>query len=235
MTTCRFGVVVFPGSNCDRDVVWVTRGLLGCPTQLIWHGSPQFDPVDVLVLAGGFSYGDYLRCGAIARFAPVMRGVQEHVARGGYVLGICNGFQVLLEADLLPGALIRNVNLQFLCERVQLRVERNDTPWTRSYGEQALLTLPIAHGEGCYTCDGETLARLQAQDQILFRYWPTAPNGSLDRIAGICDPTQRILGLMPHPERVADPHLHAGAAPHHQDGLPLWRGLAALASIPALA
>ncbi len=235
MADCRFGVVVFPGSNCDRDVAWVTQGLLGCPTQLIWQGQTQFDPVDVLILPGGFSYGDYLRCGAIARFAPVMAAVQEHVDRGGYLLGICNGFQVLLEAGLLPGALIRNQQLQFLCERVQLQVERTDTPWTQQYAPQTQITLPIAHGEGCYVCDPPTLRQLQDQGQILFRYLPTAPNGSLDRIAGICDPTGRILGLMPHPERVADPHLQQDSPQSNLDGLPFWQSIAAVAPALALA
>lgn len=231
MSRCRFGVVVFPGSNCDRDVAWVTRTLLGCPTHLIWHSQAQFDPVDVLILPGGFSYGDYLRCGAIARFAPVMRAVQEHVARGGYVLGICNGFQVLLEAELLPGALIRNRNLQFLCERVQVQVERTDTPWTRNYLDKAQITLPIAHGEGCYVCDPQTLIQLQEQEQILFRYLPEAPNGSMDRIAGICDPSGRILGLMPHPERAADTQINRFPQDNSGDGLPLWHSISTVLAL----
>ncbi|WP_414418810.1 phosphoribosylformylglycinamidine synthase subunit PurQ [Synechococcus sp. R60.3] len=219
MAGVRFGVVVFPGSNCDRDVAWVTRGLLGCPTRLIWHRETDLSELDVVVLPGGFSYGDYLRCGAIARFAPVMGSLKEHAARGGYVLGICNGFQILTEAGLLPGALVRNANLHFICDRVGIRIERQDLPWTSAYPQGSTLTLPIAHGEGRYTCDPDTLKQLQDQGQIVFRYAPVAPNGSVDNIAGICDPSGRILGLMPHPERAADPDLPG------QDGIPFWQSI----------
>ncbi len=219
MTKVRFGIVVFPGSNCDRDVAWVTRGLLGCPTRLIWHREADLSGLDVVVLPGGFSYGDYLRAGALARFAPVMGSLAEHVARGGYVLGICNGFQILTEARLLPGALVRNANLHFICDRVGIRVERQDLAWTRAYPCGATLTLPIAHGEGRYVCDGDTLKQLQDRGQIVFRYDPIAPNGSVDNIAGICDPSGRILGLMPHPERAADPDLPG------RDGIPFWQSI----------
>ncbi|WP_268836282.1 phosphoribosylformylglycinamidine synthase subunit PurQ [Synechococcus sp. Nb3U1] len=219
MSSVKFGIVVFPGSNCDRDVAWVTRGLLGCPTRLIWHSEPDLSGLDVVVLPGGFSYGDYLRCGAIARFAPVMGSLQDHVARGGYVLGICNGFQILTEAGLLPGALVRNANLHFICDRVGIRIERQDLIWTSAYPQGSTLTLPIAHGEGRYTCDPETLKQLQDQGQIVFRYDPVAPNGSLDQIAGLCSPSGRVLGLMPHPERAADPALPG------QDGIPFWQSI----------
>ncbi len=219
MTKVRFGIVVFPGSNCDRDVAWVTRGLLGCPTRLIWHREADLSGLDVVVLPGGFSYGDYLRAGALARFAPVMGSLAEHVARGGYVLGICNGFQILTEARLLPGALVRNANLHFICDRVGIRVERQDLAWTRAYPCGATLTLPIAHGEGRYVCDDDTLKQLQDRGQIVFRYDPIAPNGSVDNIAGICDPSGRILGLMPHPERAADPDLPG------RDGIPFWQSI----------
>jgi phosphoribosylformylglycinamidine synthase I len=219
MSSVKFGIVVFPGSNCDRDVAWVTRGLLGCPTRLIWHAEPDVSGLDVVVLPGGFSYGDYLRCGAIARFAAVMGSLAEHVARGGYVLGICNGFQILTEAGLLPGALVRNAHLHFICDRVGIRVERQDLPWTCAYPQGSTLTLPIAHGEGRYTCKPDTLKQLQDKGQIVFRYDPVAPNGSLDNIAGICNSTGRILGLMPHPERAADPDLPG------RDGIPLWQSI----------
>ena len=219
MAGVRFGIVVFPGSNCDRDVAWVARGLLGCRTRLIWHRETDLSGLDVVVLPGGFSYGDYLRAGALARFAPVMGSLAEHVARGGYVLGICNGFQILTEAGLLPGALVRNANLHFICDRVGIRVERQDLPWTRAYPCGATLTLPIAHGEGRYVCDADTLKQLQDRGQIVFRYAPVAPNGSVDNIAGICNPSGRILGLMPHPERAADPDLPG------QDGIPFWQSI----------
>lgn len=158
MSACKFGVVVFPGSNCDRDVVAVTSGLLKCPTRLIWHTETDLKDIDVLILPGGFSYGDYLRCGAIARFAPVMSSVKDFAEQGGWVLGICNGFQILIEAGLLPGALVRNQQLKFICDQVPLRVERTDLIWTTGYEQGQSITLPIAHGEGCYTCDAPTLS-----------------------------------------------------------------------------
>ncbi len=217
--SCRFGVVTFPGSNCDRDVVWVTRHVLNCPTRLIWHQETQIDDCDVVVIPGGFSYGDYLRCGAMAKVAPVMAAVQAFAQRGGLVLGICNGFQVLVEVGMLPGALLRNANLHFICDRVALEIERTDLPWTQQYTSQPLITLPIAHGEGCYLCDPDTLGELESNRQVVFRYQGKAPNGSLDRIAGICNREGNVLGLMPHPERAADPALGS------TDGLPLWVGL----------
>ncbi|MEN9204433.1 MAG: phosphoribosylformylglycinamidine synthase subunit PurQ [Thermostichales cyanobacterium SZTDM-1c_bins_54] len=221
----RFGVVVFPGSNCDRDVVQITAGRLGCPTRLIWHEDTSLGDVDVVVLPGGFSYGDYLRCGALARCAPIMAAVRDFAAAGGYVLGICNGFQILVEAGLLPGALMRNHNLRFICDQVKLRVERTDLIWTAGY--QGEITLPIAHGEGCYIADPQTLAELEANRQVVFRYHPLAENGSLNNIAGICNPQGNVLGLMPHPERAADPAL-ANAA---MDGWKLWQNLAQMAGL----
>jgi phosphoribosylformylglycinamidine synthase subunit PurQ / glutaminase len=211
----KFGVVVFPGSNCDRDVVSVTSGILQQPTRLIWHQSTDIQDIDVIVIPGGFSYGDYLRCGAIAQFAPIMQAVKAHAAAGKYVLGVCNGFQVLTEAGLLPGALVRNKGLNFICDRAPLKLERQDLAWTKAYTKNQVITLPIAHGEGCYYADPETLARLEANRQIVWRYCDRQgnisdaanPNGSLQNIAGICNQAGNVLGMMPHPERAADPIL----------------------------
>lgn len=218
---------MFPGSNCDRDVVMVTRDLLGYPTRMVWHEDRDLADLDVVILPGGFSYGDYLRCGAIARFSPAMQATIDHAQRGGLVLGICNGFQVLTEAGLLPGALVRNRDLHFICDRPSLRVERTDLPWTRGYAAQAVITLPIAHGEGCYYADPDTLATLEANQQVVFRYSTAAgeispeanPNGSVNNIAGICNRQGNVLGLMPHPERAADSYLG------NTDGLALFKGL----------
>ena len=213
----KFGVVVFPGSNCDRDVVTVTEGLLGQPTRLVWHQETDLRDLDAVVIPGGFSYGDYLRCGAIARFSPVMAAVVEHAQQGKPVLGICNGFQVLTEVGLLPGALIRNRDLHFICDHVPLKVENTQTCWTKNYQPEQVITLPIAHGEGRYYADEETLKTLEDHQQILFRYCDREgeiteaanPNGSLDNIAGIMNRQGNVLGMMPHPERAADPALHA--------------------------
>ncbi len=225
----RFGVIVFPGSNCDRDVAYVTRDLLEQPTRMIWHEDSDLADVDVVVVPGGFSYGDYLRCGAIARFSPAMRSVVEYAQQGKPVLGICNGFQVLTEAGLLPGALVRNRDLHFICDRVPLRVERTDLPWTQAYTPQSVITMPIAHGEGSYYADPDTLAELEAHQQVLFRYCGTDgqldansnPNGSLQHIAGICNRQGNVLGMMPHPERAADPAIGG------TDGLKLFEGMLA--------
>ncbi|NJK99566.1 MAG: phosphoribosylformylglycinamidine synthase subunit PurQ [Spirulinaceae cyanobacterium SM2_1_0] len=211
----KFGVIVFPGSNCDRDLVYVTRDLLGQPTRLVWHQDTDLDDLDVVVLPGGFSYGDYLRCGAIARFSPVLKSVIAHAQQGKFVLGVCNGFQILTEVGLLPGALTRNRDLHFICDRVPLRVERADLPWTQAYQPGQVITLPIAHGEGRYQADADTLAQLEAQGQILLRYCDSSgeltaahnPNGSLAHIAGLVNRQGNVLGLMPHPERAADPVL----------------------------
>lgn len=215
----KFGVLVFPGSNCDRDVLYVTRDLLQQPTRMVWHEETDISDLDVVIVPGGFSYGDYLRCGAIARFSPVMKATVEHANQGKLVLGICNGFQVLTEAGLLPGALVRNRDLHFICDRVPLRVERTDTPWTKLYQTGEVITLPIAHGEGNYYADADTLARLEDNGQVLFRYEGENPNGSLNNIAGICNDKGNVLGMMPHPERASEQILGG------TDGFKLFEGL----------
>ncbi|MBE9098026.1 phosphoribosylformylglycinamidine synthase subunit PurQ [Vacuolonema iberomarrocanum] len=223
----KFGVIVFPGSNCDRDVAMVTRDLLEQPTRMVWHEERDLSDLDVVIVPGGFSYGDYLRCGAIARFSPAMQATLDHAQRGGMVLGICNGFQVLTEAGLLPGALVRNRDLNFICDRPTLRVERTDFPWTQGYSRNAVITLPIAHGEGCYYADADTLKSLEDQQQVVFRYCTPEgeladaanPNGSLNHIAGICNRQGNVLGMMPHPERASDAMLG------NTDGLALFEGL----------
>jgi phosphoribosylformylglycinamidine synthase subunit PurQ / glutaminase len=217
----KFGIIIFPGSNCDRDVVYVTRDLLKQPTRTIWHEETDLHNVDVVIIPGGFSYGDYLRCGAIARFSPIMKQVIAHADRGKYVLGICNGFQILTESGLLPGALVRNRDLHFICDRVPLQVEHTDLPWTQAYADRATISLPIAHGEGCYHADPDTLSALEANGQVIFRYTGTNPNGSLNNIAGICNKTKNVLGMMPHPERAADPLLG------NDDGIHLFKSLLA--------
>lgn len=230
----KFGVLVFPGSNCDRDIVWVTQGLLNQPTRMIWHEDSDLSEIDVVVVPGGFSYGDYLRCGAIARFSPVMRSTIEHANSGKLVLGICNGFQVLTEAGLLPGALVRNRDLHFICDRVPLRVERTDLVWTQNYQNGQVVEYPIAHGEGSYYADADTLKALEDNNQIVFRYCDTAGNltpesnvnGSLNHIAGICNRQGNVLGMMPHPERASDRALGC------VDGLALFEGI--LKALPAL-
>ena len=230
----KFGVIVFPGSNCDRDAAYVTADLLGQPTRLVWHQETDICDLDAIVIPGGFSYGDYLRCGAIARFSPVMPGVVEHANQGKPVIGICNGFQVLTEVGLLPGALVRNRDLHFICERATVRVERVDLPWTRNYQAQQVITLPIAHGEGRYFAEPETLQALEDNGQVLFRYCSPAgdvtaiaanPNGSLNHIAGIVNAKGNVLGMMPHPERAADPALGA------TDGRALFESLLAAAAV----
>ncbi|MBE9241916.1 phosphoribosylformylglycinamidine synthase subunit PurQ [Synechocystis salina] len=221
-----FGIIVFPGSNCDRDIATVTAGLLDQPTRFIWHQETDLHGVDVVVLPGGFSYGDYLRCGAIARFSPIMAAIIDHAKAGKRVLGICNGFQVLTEVGLLPGALIRNRDLHFICDRVSVRVESNQTLWTQGYQSQQVITLPIAHGEGRYFADEDTLKGLEDNGQILFRYSnaqgeltaDSNPNGSLHHIAGITNGQGNVLGMMPHPERAADRLLKA------TDGLAMFVG-----------
>lgn len=208
----KFGVVIFPGSNCDRDVSMVTRGILGQPTRMVWHQDTDIDDLDVIILPGGFSYGDYLRCGAVARFSPVMRSIVQHVAAGKYVLGICNGFQILTEAGLLPGALIRNRDLHFICDQIYVRVEHNQSLWTKHYQPHQVICLPIAHGEGNYYADEDTLKKLEDNGQILFRYCSENgdispqynPNGSCHNIAGIINERGNVLGMMPHPERASD-------------------------------
>jgi phosphoribosylformylglycinamidine synthase subunit PurQ / glutaminase len=218
MANVKFGVVVFPGSNCDRDVAYVTRDVLQMPTRMVWHQETNIDDLDVVVLPGGFSYGDYLRCGAIARFSPIVQAIVDHAAKGKYVLGICNGFQVLTEIGLLPGALVRNRDLHFICDRVPLKINHNIAPWTSTYVESEI-TLPIAHGEGCYFAEADTLAKLEDKQQVLFKYAGENPNGSLQSIAGICNDQKNVLGMMPHPERAADMALGS------EDGIGIFQGL----------
>jgi phosphoribosylformylglycinamidine synthase len=202
----KFGVVVFPGSNCDHDAWYAVQHNLGHQAEFIWHDSTRLGDVDAIILPGGFSYGDYLRCGAIAKFSPVMNAVRAFAAEGGAVLGICNGFQILVEAGLLPGALVRNRGLKFICEPVPLRCETTACGFSSAYTKGQILRIPIAHGEGCYVADPRTLAELAAEDRIVFRYVDN-PNGSLDDIAGILNRERNVLGMMPHPERAADPLL----------------------------
>lgn len=199
----RFGIVQFPGSNCDQDAFHVLAHVLGQPVRYIWHKDHSLGDVDCVILPGGFSYGDYLRTGAIARFSPAMRAVRAHAQAGGLVLGICNGFQILCEAHLLPGALIRNRSLKFLCDWVQLRVESTESPFTNACRVGQLLRMPIAHGEGCYVADADVLERLRQEDRVLLRY-VNNPNGSLDDIAGVCNEQRNVFGLMPHPERACE-------------------------------
>jgi phosphoribosylformylglycinamidine synthase subunit PurQ / glutaminase len=211
------GVVVFPGSNCELDVVEAVRGL-GGEGRLLWHGDASLGGVDAVVLPGGFAHGDYLRPGAIARFSPVMAAVREHAAAGGPVVGICNGFQVLCEAGLLPGALQKNAGLKFLCRPERLRVEAGGTALTTGVEVGTELIIPINHFEGNFTCTPETLAELRSDDRVVVRYVDN-PNGSVDDIAGICSPGRNVVGLMPHPERASHPLLGS------TDGLPLLRSL----------
>ncbi len=199
----KFGVIIFPGSNCDHDAYYAVEAVLGQPVTFLWHESHDLENCDVVIVPGGFAYGDYLRTGAIARFSPVMESVAGFAANGGLVLGICNGFQILCEAGLLPGALMRNAGLKFICKPVQVRVETTDTPFTNACQKGEALTIPIAHMEGNYFCDEPTLAELRREERIVFRYVEN-PNGSLDNIAGICSPGRNVLGLMPHPERASE-------------------------------
>lgn len=208
----KFGIVVFPGSNCDHDCYHVVKNVLGQEAEYIWHKETQIKGFDCLILPGGFSYGDYLRTGAIAKFSPVMKAVKEFADGGGLVIGICNGFQILVEAGLLPGVLMRNRDLKFICENRYLKVENSNTPFTRLYNKGEVINLPIAHADGNYFVDDQTLKRLQDNGQIVFRYCDADgkttddanPNGSLLNIAGVCNEKRNILGMMPHPERCAE-------------------------------
>ena len=208
----NFAVLQFPASNCDQDAVHVMGQVFGHSARLVWHKETSLGPVDAVIVPGGFSYGDYLRCGAIARFSPVMQAVQQFAANGGAVLGICNGFQVLCEAGLLPGALIRNRSLQFRCEHIYLKTLTTDSPFTNQIPAGKTLRIPIAHGEGCYFADAETIARLKANQQVLWQYVDAAgavtelanPNGAVENIAGICNERRNVAGLMPHPERACE-------------------------------
>ncbi len=200
----KFGVIVFPGSNCDHDAWYAVNRNLGHRAEFIWHDSASLGDVDAVVLPGGFAYGDYLRCGAIAKFSPVMNAVRKFAAGGGLVLGICNGFQILVEAGLLPGALIRNRDLRFICREVRLQVETAASPFTAAAQQGQILRMPIAHGEGCYVADERTLDELEAEDRVVFRYAGN-PNGSQRDIAGILNRERNVLGMMPHPERATEP------------------------------
>ncbi len=202
----RVAVVVFPGSNCDADTLDAARAA-GSDAYYVWHRDANLQQADAVILPGGFSYGDYLRSGAIARFSPVMRAVTAHARAGGAVLGICNGFQILCEAGLLPGALMRNARLKFLSRPVRVRVETTDTPFTRSYEQGEELSLPIAHGDGRYVVDTRTAAELEAQAQIVLRYVTENPNGSTHDIGGVCNVARNVVGIMPHPERRNTPVL----------------------------
>jgi phosphoribosylformylglycinamidine synthase I len=200
----KIGVVVFPGSNCDHDAWYAASHNLGQRAEFVWHDAATLGDVDAVILPGGFAYGDYLRCGAIAKFSPVMNAVRKFAQDGGLVLGICNGFQILTEAGLLPGALVRNRGLKFICRELPLRIETTDSPFTSAGERGQVLRLPIAHGEGCYIADERTLDELEAEDRVALRYLDNA-NGSLRAIAGVLSKERNVMGLMPHPERAADP------------------------------
>ncbi len=225
----KFGVIVFPGSNCDHDAYHVISKHVGQPVDFIWHRDTDLSSFDAVIIPGGFSYGDYLRAGALARFSPVMNEVKKFAHRGRIVLGICNGFQILCEAGLLPGALIRNRELHFICEHVFVRLETSDTPFTWQVDRSTVLRLPIAHADGNYVCDQATLDELRREDRVVFRYSDQQGNvteeaninGSLDNIAGICNRERNVLGLMPHPERACEELLGSS------DGRGIFRSLAA--------
>jgi phosphoribosylformylglycinamidine synthase len=227
VSTPTFGVVVFPGSNCDHDAYHVVKHVLDCEARFIWHKESALGDVDAIILPGGFSYGDYLRTGAIARFSPVMQEVVKFANDGGPVIGICNGFQILLECGLLPGAMLRNRSLQFVCKHVYLRVANTQTQFTSQYPAGSVIHIPVAHGEGNYFADEDTIRTLQEHDQIVFQYADSAgvvadewnPNGSLLNIAGIINRRGNVLGMMPHPERAADPALGS------IDGRPLFESI----------
>jgi phosphoribosylformylglycinamidine synthase len=225
----KFGIVVLPGSNCDHDALHVTREILGAEVDILWHKETDLRGADCVIIPGGFAYGDYLRAGALAKFAPVMEPIRDHAASGGLVFGICNGFQVLTESGLLPGALMRNEHLRFLGRDVFIRVEETDTPFTCELERGAVMRVPIAHGEGNYFADEETLDDLERHRQVIFRYCDAEgrltresnPNGSARNIAGICNFGRNVLGMMPHPERCAEALLG------NADGLGVFRSLAA--------
>ena len=215
----KFGVIVFPGSNCDHDAYHVISKHVGQPVDFIWHRETDLSTYDAVIIPGGFSYGDYLRAGALARFSPVMNSVKKFAESGRFVLGICNGFQILCEAGLLPGALIRNRDLHFICDHIHVRVETSDSPFTNEIRKGSVLRIPIAHAEGNYVCDDQTLEQIKNEDRIVFRYCD--PNGSRENIAGICNRERNVLGLMPHPERACEDLLGS------TDGRDIFRSLAA--------
>ena len=223
----KFGVIIFPGSNCDHDAYWTIQQVARQPVTFLWHDSHDLENCDAIIVPGGFAYGDYLRTGAIAKFSPVMESVRKFAADGGLVLGICNGFQILCEAGLLPGVLQRNAGMRFVCRQVHIRVESSDTPFSAAAKPGQVLQIPIAHGDGNYYCDEATLADLERNHQIVFRYTTkdgredaaANPNGSLANIAGVCNRERNVMGLMPHPERAVEAAL--GSA----DGLVIFRSL----------
>jgi phosphoribosylformylglycinamidine synthase len=211
----KFGVIIFPGSNCDHDAYWAFKEVFQQPATMLWHESHDLQNVDVVIVPGGFSYGDYLRTGAIAKFSPIMEQVRKFAANGGIVMGICNGFQILCESGLLPGVLMRNKGLKYICKPVQIRVESTNSPFTHALKKWEVLEIPIGHMEGNYFCDEAALKELREQDRVLFRYCTAKgdvtddanPNGSIDNIAGICSEGRNVLGMMPHPERASEPQL----------------------------
>ena len=228
----KFGVITFPGSNCDHDAYWTIQQVAKQAVTFLWHESHDLQNCDAVIVPGGFAYGDYLRTGAIAKFSPVMESVRKFAGGGGLVLGICNGFQILCESGLLPGALMRNVGLKYVCKQVQVRVENVETPFTNACTKGDVLTIPIGHMEGNYFCDPETLEELRRDNRVVFRYCSpdgevdslakftqSNPNGSLDNIAGICSPGRNVLGMMPHPERSAEPELGC------TDGMKIFQSL----------
>ncbi len=223
----NIAVLQFPGSNCDQDCVRALAGIDGLSSDLLWHKETSLGDADAVIVPGGFSYGDYLRCGAIAQFSPIMAAVKDHAAAGGLVIGICNGFQILCETGLLPGALVRNRDLHFICEHVHVRAELYDTPFTKTLKTGQVLNLPIAHGEGCYFADEPTLDALEQRGQVVLRYCDDRgrttdaanPNGSCRHIAGITNEARNVFGLMPHPERACDPALGS------TDGLNIFESL----------
>src|SRR5712692_9854393 len=223
----RFGVVVFPGSNCDHDAWYAVRENLGQEAEFIWHDSERLGNLDAVILPGGFSYGDYLRCGAIAKFSPVMQAVKKFAADGGLVLGVCNGFQILVESGLLPGALIRNRDLKFICRDLRLRVATTNSPFTCAARPDQEIRLPIAHGEGCYVADERTLDELEAEDRVAFRYIDNA-NGSLRSMAGVLNRERNVMGMMPHPERRTEPLMGS------TDGLFVFQSMLKSMPIPAV-
>jgi phosphoribosylformylglycinamidine synthase I len=234
----KFGVVVFPGSNCDHDAYHVVSKHVGQPVDFVWHQQTDLSGFDAVIVPGGFSYGDYLRAGALARFSPVMKSIKQFALDGKFVFGICNGFQILCEAGLLPGALMRNAGLHFVCRHVNLRLENQNTPFTSELDPARVLSIPIAHAEGNYTCDDETFDLLEENGQIVFRYCDEKgeitdaanPNGARSNIAGICSQDRNVLGMMPHPERACEEMLGSN------DGRDIFRSLAkAIATIEAAA
>ncbi len=231
----KFGVIIFPGSNCDHDAYWAFKEVFGQPATMLWHESHDLEGCDVVIVPGGFAYGDYLRTGAIAKFAPIMEEVRKFAANGGLVMGICNGFQILCESGLLPGVLMKNKTLKYICKPVHIRVESTATPFTHALAKGEVLEIPIGHMEGNYFCDEATLRELRAQERVIFRYCTlqgelTAeanPNGSMDNIAGICNEGRNVLGMMPHPERASEPELGM------TDGVKLLRSLVSSAAAQA--